>query len=85
MLWHVNCIILCYIMLYSILLRYAMLYIYMLCITIQIYYIMLYIVIVPQADFICRDSGSFGKEPLVIPHPVRGGYRIDFVARRGTW
>ena len=41
--------------------------------------------IVPQTDFICKGSGGFDREPLaVVPHGL-GGYRIDFVARRGTW
>ena len=39
----------------------------------------------PQIDFICRGSGGFDREPLAMcPHRL-GGYRIDFVARRGTW
>ena len=42
-------------------------------------------VFIPQTDFICRGSGGFDREPLVVlPHRL-GGYRIDFVARRGTW
>ena len=39
----------------------------------------------PQTDFICKGSGGFGREPLVVLPFGLGGYRIDFVARRGTW
>ncbi len=42
-------------------------------------------VMIPETDFICKGSGGFGREPLVVPCFPRGGCRIDFVARRGTW
>ena len=41
--------------------------------------------LIPQTDFICKGSGGFGREPLVMCPFGRGGCRIDFVARRGTW
>ena len=41
--------------------------------------------IIPQTDFICKGSGGFDREPLVMLPFRRGGCRIDFVARRGTW
>ena len=35
--------------------------------------------------FHLRGSGGFDREPLaILPHRL-GGYRINFVARRGTW
>ena len=49
------------------------------------YIIFIIYIYIPQTDFICRGSGGFDREPLaVVPHRL-GGYRIDFVARRGTW